>query len=1087
MGCLTISLLGPFQATLDGRPVAGLHAERVRALLAFLAVEADEAHTRQTLAALLWPEESNDVALGNLRYTLSHLRRALGDTPTPPATPILAVTRESLRFNPESACRVDVSEFLRLCGAAAAPADSQAKCARLEEAAALYRGPFLEGFLLPGSAPFEDWLFWTREQLQHTMIAALRRLVRLYLLAGRYEDAQAAARQQVQLEPLDEEAHRQLIAVLAMDGQRSAALRQFEICRRRLAQELSVEPMPETIALAEAIRSSTFERQPHLSSWIDDPPQASLPDPSPPDGAALAYAFVARDRELQQLDRHLAEAMQGHGRVVFVTGDAGSGKTALLREFARRALAAHADLVVASGSCNAATGMGDPYLPFREIVQMLAGDIEARRAAGAISAEHARRLWALLPHVAQILLEQGPDLVGLFVPGAELLLRADSAMLGSEGAAWRARLARLVQSKLESTPQRMALLQSHLCEQVTRVLQGVARRSPLVLLLDDLQWVDNASVSLLFHLGRHLAGSHILVVGAYRSPDLALGRQGARHPLDSVIHEFQRDFGAIQVDLEEAAGRAFLDALLESEPNRLDEAFRDTLFRHTGGHALFTIELLRALQARGDLVRDAQGRWIEGPSLDWERIPPRVEAVIAERISRLPQDARTLLAAASVVGYEFSAEVVAGMLGLERAEVLKQLSGRLDKEHRLVRAHRMIWLEPGRRSLAYYHFQQPLFQEYLYRQLDPVELARLHQATGEALAQIYGVQASEIAIQLAHHFERAGLKLVAVEHLYTAAEQAMRLGAHKEAVADLYRGLTLLAALPETPERAQHELRLRVALARPLAVLYGLGDTARADVVIPAVGLSQRAGDGTQAIYALYLQADVYRGQGNFAQALELGREMLAQAEARQDRQAALLAHYTLGATALYGGDIRQARSELEGTLRLCRDDEDRLLAALIGLDFHTMTLIWLSLALWFLGDVEQSADQARLALSLAQRRAEPLTWATALAMVIWLWLYSGSDEDVRPWVETLQRLVDENRIELLRPWAGTHYGWLLAGRGQVAEGVAQMRRSILNRRQGSTALGRPMLLAALAQVCLEAALYGEGLRAVDEALDLLK
>ncbi|MFX1301635.1 MAG: AAA family ATPase, partial [Promethearchaeota archaeon] len=131
--------------------------------------------------------------------------------------------------------------------------------------------------------------------------------------------------------------------------------------------------------------------------------------------------FVARERELAQLDGYLNTALAGQGRVVFVTGEAGQGKSALVAEFARRAQAAHADLVVAGGDCNAHTGIGDPYLPFREILGLLTGDVQERWAARAISQEQARRLWYTFPLAAQARVEAGPDLIDLFGPGPALV------------------------------------------------------------------------------------------------------------------------------------------------------------------------------------------------------------------------------------------------------------------------------------------------------------------------------------------------------------------------------------------------------------------------------------------------------------------------------------------------------------------------------------------------------------------------------------------------------------------------------------------------------------------------------------------
>jgi hypothetical protein len=189
---------------------------------------------------------------------------------------------------------------------------------------------------------------------------------------------------------------------------------------------------------------------------------------------------------------------------------------------------------VARGSCNAQSGIGDPYLPFREILRTLTGDVEHQRAGGAITAEHARRLWALLPDAARALVEDGPDLIGRFVPGAALAVRAEVLVPG--GAVWRAGLEELVKCRPAEEGGEVVLHQTDLFEQFTRVLQSLARRHPLILVLDDLQWADAGSASLLFHLGRRLAGSRMLVVGAYRPGDLALIRQdpeGFGKPLGS--------------------------------------------------------------------------------------------------------------------------------------------------------------------------------------------------------------------------------------------------------------------------------------------------------------------------------------------------------------------------------------------------------------------------------------------------------------------------------------------------------------------------------------------------------------------------
>ncbi len=196
---------------------------------------------------------------------------------------------------------------------------------------------------------------------------------------------------------------------------------------------------------------------------------------------------------------------------------------------AQRAMTAHDDLVVAGGRCNAHTGIGDPYLPFLEILQLLTGDIETPQAGGALTPEQARRLWATWPAAVQALVEVGPDLLGSFVSGATLLARVRAYVPCSGRGSVADRLEELMERQAGGLDA-AAAQQGGIFGQITHVLRSLSRQQPLVLVLDDLQWADAGSISLLFHLGRRLAGSRILVVGAYRPGELALIPQDHQDP-----------------------------------------------------------------------------------------------------------------------------------------------------------------------------------------------------------------------------------------------------------------------------------------------------------------------------------------------------------------------------------------------------------------------------------------------------------------------------------------------------------------------------------------------------------------------------
>jgi tetratricopeptide (TPR) repeat protein len=410
----------------------------------------------------------------------------------------------------------------------------------------------------------------------------------------------------------------------------------------------------------------------------------------------------------------------------------------------------------------------------------------------------------LLPHSIQALLDCGPDLIDTFISGGALISRA--RYFSPDGADRLDRLQELVarRAKLSGSQGRD---QSRIFEQYAGVLRALATRQPLLLILDDLHWADLSSISLLVHLGQRIGDRPILVISAFRPEEVAQGRGGGQHPLEAVLSEFKRHSGNICVDLdrdEPGKGRAFVDALLDTEPNRLGEDFRHRLARRSGGHPLFTIELLRDLQERGDLQRDENGCWLERPGLGWDTLPARVEGVIEKRIGRLDSELRNTLAAASVEGEEFTAEVVARVREVDERELVRRLSGELDRQHRLVKEQGIKRLEPGAQRLSRYRFRHNLFRKYLYDGLGRAERSYLHEAIGVGLETIYGDHVEQIAVRLARHFQEAGLIPKAIDYFQMAGDAAAQVYANAEAIASYRQALTLAGQSDARSETLGH-------------------------------------------------------------------------------------------------------------------------------------------------------------------------------------------------------------------------------------------------------------------------------------------
>jgi predicted ATPase len=801
--------------------------------------------------------------------------------------------------------------------------------------------------------------------------------------------------------------------------------------------------------------------------------------------------FVARNRELDSLDRHLQAALAGQGKVVFVTGEAGSGKTALLQEFIRRAQEAYADLVIAQGNCNAYTGLGDPYLPFREVLELLTGNVEAKWAAGAMTREHALRLWNTLPHTVQALVEAGPDLIGTFIPRVTLRERTLSST--PDKPEWLARLDTLVERK-PTAPGMPSPQQSDIFEQYTRVLQVLARQRPLMLVMDDLQWADLGSISLLFHLGRQLGRNRVLLVGAYRPEEVTIGRDGERHPLGPVVNEFQRDFGDIILNLDQAGTRDFVEALLNSEPNRLAKEFRDMLYQQTRGHPLFTVELLRGLQERGDLIHDPKGQWVEGPALDWQTLPARVEAVVAERMARLSQPLQDALRVASVEGETFTAEVVARVLAADERDVVGRLSGELDRKHHLVRAQALERLGP--RRVSRYRFRNYLFQKYLYDSLDQVERAYLHEDVGNVLEQLYANQKGELAAiapQLAWHFEEAGIAEKAIQYLHQAGDRAVHLSAYQEGRTHLAKALALLDTLPDSRvqdarlERAQQELALQLSLGT--AWMGDIPGPEWENAFIRARELCQRTGQTAQLCRVLDELSITHYVRAEHQTARQLGEEALSLAHQAGDPLLLALAHWTLGFITFSLGEYETAREHHQHVIDFYDPEQHhRSFLDLHGSDLGLSAMAYDACCLWCLGYPEQAQRRSQEAIALARKLDHAFTLVDVLCFGGCVLNSMRRDAlALRDEAEELTRISKGMGFSSFEGTGTCYRGLALAWLGQAKLGIAQTHEGWAVRESIGARCHLSSILAALGEAQTLAGRPQEGLATLAKAMDMVE
>ncbi|MCO5192966.1 MAG: AAA family ATPase [Anaerolineae bacterium] len=932
---LVISTLGPLEITTAHASGSGFLSDKVRALLVYLALEADRPLRRETLAALLWPGQPEKKARANLRRALANCRQLIDDEDAH----YLHITRQTLQFNRAADAIIDAVQFEQLLS------DAVPSLAEMEKAVALVRGPFLEGFSISDSIAFEEWVLLKREALQRQQLHLFHELTTYYEAHHQLETAIGYAWQQVCIEPWYEPGQRQLLRLLVQTGQRNTALTHYEEFEQQLVTEIGVPPEPATRRIYSKIRDRAAEMSP-----VQLPP-AFLAEPQ----TTVAHPFVSREVELDRLHGFLDESVVGQGRIAFVTGEAGSGKTSLLRTFARQAQAQFPSLIPLFGNCEAHAGPGNPYLPFRSMLAQAVGDLEPLWRNGTLTRAQVNRLWQLRQTAVKLLQSAAPDCMTMLV---------DPALLPED--------ARTVTDA--NSPAQELIFQ-----QMGRFLQEFSQHGPLLLLLDDLHWIDDASIDLLFHLWRQIAGYPILLLGSYRPEELLPSQPDAdRHPLIRFVHELTQDCGEIEVALDRADGRSFVNAWLDSAQYDLDETVREMIFERTQGHALFTVELVAALQERGGLRRNGQGRWHVADADVWAKLPSRTEAIVSERFGRLPSPLRQLLSVAGIQGETFAAEVVAQVVNRPLREVIHLLSAVLDRSHRLIQSEGRQ--QVGSQTISRYRFRHNLFQKYVYGHLDANELAYLHRLTAEGLAELYtsaDIEPMAVAAELAYHFESAQVPDKAAHYYQLAGQYALQLSANSAASDHFRRSLALLSTLPETPENVAQQIDCGLALGAALLATRGYAASEVKAVYDRVYELCGQVRASAEMVTSLFWLTSYYAVQGDLAQAVAVSRKMLAvvDQETLSDMHH-MRAHVLAGLPLFFMGDNETALAHFQLATSLYDPVKHQPLVYSFGQDPGIAGMLWQGHVRLHMGRLTEARRCLEQALTWSSTLDHPYTTA---------------------------------------------------------------------------------------------------------------
>jgi DNA-binding SARP family transcriptional activator/predicted ATPase len=526
---LEVTLFGPPRVERDGERVT-FDTRKATALLAYLAI-ADRPQSREALCDLLWPAHDSARARGALRRTLSTLRGAVGEE-------WIDATGDSIALRREAGLGLDVGRFRQL-------AANGASLEKLREAVALFAGRFLEGFSLRDSPEFDDWQIREAGGLERELASALRRMVAELTTRGDYEQAIAYARRWLELDPLNESAHRELIRLYAWSGDRAGALEQYRQCVRTLTQELGVAPLDETAALYEQVSGGSLV--PPREAQSPSAVTTSARTASPP----AELPLVGRADQLAALSDAHARARPDGGLAV-IEGEAGIGKTRLAHELIRKARSGGA--VVLAGRCYDDEA-GLPYGPIIELLREAMRDAEPDGWPAGIAPRRIADAALLLPELAA-LKEELPDPLPLEGPGAQVrLLEAVAVVTGA----------------------------------------ACAGDEPGVLFLDDVQAADEATLDTISYLGHRLRGRSLLLMVCWRSEAVPPG-----HRLRRLVADLAREGRATIVVPTRLEEREVATLVQEAQPDAAVPELMRRIYLESEGLPLFVAEYVTALQAGGE-------------------------------------------------------------------------------------------------------------------------------------------------------------------------------------------------------------------------------------------------------------------------------------------------------------------------------------------------------------------------------------------------------------------------------------------------------------------------------------------------------